>query len=166
MYLKLLVFTKFDSICYPKYLGLMQNNFQQNNKFGKGGTEHHHFFYRHGWIQWEAWSSCLELKTIHTIIFQTAWHFASASGLKFSHDDHNKDNDWIFRLNEISISNTNQTIQWPIAFGVCRARFCSKTKYTLQLRIQCMKNSIWKCNVTCKHYSCRTVYQCLLLLVF
>ena len=24
-----------------------------------------------------------------TIIFQTAWHFASASGLKFSHDDQN-----------------------------------------------------------------------------
>ena len=61
-----------------------------------------------------------------TIIFQTVWHFASASSLKFSHDDHNKDNDWIFNLNEISISNTNQTIQWPIAFGVSRARICSK----------------------------------------
>ena len=36
------------------------------------------------------------------------WHFASASSLKFSHDDHNKDNDWIFNLNEISVSNTNQ----------------------------------------------------------
>ena len=45
-----------------------------------------------------------------TIIFQTVWHFASASSLKFSHDDYNKDNDWIFNLNEISISNTNQTI--------------------------------------------------------
>ena len=43
------------------------------------------------------------------IIFQTVCHFASASGLKFSHDDHNKDNDWILNLNEISISNTNQT---------------------------------------------------------
>ena len=42
----------------------------------------------------------------YTIIFQTVWHFASASSLKFSHDDHNKDNDWIFNLNEISISNT------------------------------------------------------------
>ena len=41
-----------------------------------------------------------------TIIFQIVWHFASASGLKFSHDDHNKDNDWIFSINEISISNT------------------------------------------------------------
>ena len=43
-----------------------------------------------------------------TIIFQTAWHIASASSLKFSHDDHNKDNDWIFNLHEISISNKNQ----------------------------------------------------------
>ena len=59
------------------------------------------------------------------IIFQTVWHFASARRLKFSHDDHNKDNDWIFNFNEISISNTNQTIQWPIAFGVWRAQFCS-----------------------------------------
>ena len=27
-----------------------------------------------------------------TIVFYTAWHFASASGLKFAHDDQNKDN--------------------------------------------------------------------------
>ena len=67
-----------------------------------------------------------EMGKITTIIFQTAWHFASASGLKFSHYDHNKDNDWIFDINEICISNTNQTIQWPIAFSVCQARFSSK----------------------------------------
>ena len=30
---------------------------------------------------------------------------------KFSQDDHNKDIDWIFSINEICISNTNQTIQ-------------------------------------------------------
>ena len=47
----------------------------------------------------------------HTISFQTVGQFASASGLKFSHDDHNKDNNWILRFNETSISNTNQTIQ-------------------------------------------------------
>ena len=33
----------------------------------------------------------------------------SASGLKFSHEDHNKHNDWIFNLDEICISNKNQT---------------------------------------------------------
>ena len=43
---------------------------------------------------------------MYTIIFQTMWHFASASGLKFSYNAHNKDNDWTFSLNEISISNT------------------------------------------------------------
>ena len=32
---------------------------------------------------------------------------ASASRLKFSHDDRNKDNDWIFNINEICISNKN-----------------------------------------------------------
>ena len=61
-----------------------------------------------------------------TIIFHTVWHFASASSLKFSHHDHIKDNDWIFNLNEISKSNTNQKIQWPIAFGVSRPRICRK----------------------------------------
>ena len=29
-------------------------------------------------------------------IFQTAWHFAPSSSLKFLHGDHNTDNDWIF----------------------------------------------------------------------
>ena len=36
------------------------------------------------------------------IISQTAWHFALANGLKFSHDDHNKDNNWIFNINEFA----------------------------------------------------------------
>ena len=62
----------------------------------------------------------------YTIIFQTVWHFASVSGLELSHDDHNKDNDWIFNLNEISISNTNQTIQWPMECSACREWFNSK----------------------------------------
>ena len=42
-----------------------------------------------------------------TIIFQTSWHFASASGLKFSHDDHNNDNDWIFNISEIKTKQYN-----------------------------------------------------------
>ena len=33
---------------------------------------------------------------------------ASVSGLKFSHEDRNKDNDWILNINEICISNKNQ----------------------------------------------------------
>ena len=32
--------------------------------------------------------SAFSIGAVTTIIFQTAWHFASASGLKFSHDDH------------------------------------------------------------------------------
>ena len=93
--------------------------------------------------------------TVTTIIFQTVWHLASANSLKFSHDNHNKDNDWIFSPNEISISNTNQTIQWPIAVCVCRARFCSKQNKHFN-----------KEDSAFKHYLCRIAYQCLLLLVF
>ena len=44
-----------------------------------------------------------------TIIFQTAWHFASASRLKFSHDNFQTDSDWIFKINEICISNRKPT---------------------------------------------------------
>ena len=44
----------------------------------------------------------------------------------FTRRSYNKANDWIFNLNDICISNKNRTIQWPIAFCVCRARFCSK----------------------------------------
>ena len=94
-----------------------------------------------------------------TIIFQTAWLFASTSCLKQNlHDDHNKDNDWLFNINKICISNTNQTIQWPITFSVCRARFCSKQN-TLQLIRQCIKNSIWKSSVTNKYYSNGIAYR-------
>ena len=102
---------------------------------------------------------------INTIIFQTAWHFASASGLTFSHDDHNKDNVWIFNIN-VCISNTNQTILWPITFSVCRARFCSKQNTQFNLRKQPIKNSIWKCNVTYKYYWNGIAYRCLFFLVF
>ena len=42
------------------------------------------------------------------MVFQTAWHFASACSLKFLHGDHNKDKDWIFKLNEICISNRSK----------------------------------------------------------
>ena len=93
---------------------------------------------------------------------------ALASRLTFSHDDHNEDNDCILNINEICISNTNQTIQWPITFSVRWARFCSKqnTRVVLQLRRQCIKNSIWKCNVTYKYYSNGIAYRCLLFLVF
>ena len=43
---------------------------------------------------------------------QHGTYFPSASGLKFPHVNHfYKDNDWIFNLDEICISNTNQTIQ-------------------------------------------------------
>ena len=43
--------------------------------------------------------------------FPNSMTLASASGLKFSHNNHNKDIDWIFNLNEICISNKNQTKQ-------------------------------------------------------
>ena len=107
-------------------------------------------------------------KILDTIICQTAWHFASASGLKFLHNDHNKDNDWIFDLNEICTSNTNQTIQWPIAFSVCQARFCCKqnTHFNEEVRRQCIKSSNWKNIFTCNYYLNRKVYGCVLLLVF
>ena len=39
----------------------------------------------------------------------SARHFASASRPKFSHDDVQTDNDWIFKINEISISNRKPT---------------------------------------------------------
>ena len=45
-------------------------------------------------------NSCL-----YAFILQTAWHSASASRMKFSHDGHNTDNDCIFTINGISISN-------------------------------------------------------------
>ena len=92
----------------------------------------------------------------------------TASGLKFLHNDHNKDNDWIFDLNEICTSNTNQTIQWPIAFSVCRARFCCKqnTHFNEEVRRQCIKSSNWKNIFTCNYYLNRKVYGCVLLLVF
>ena len=44
-----------------------------------------------------------------TITFQTAWHFASASRLKFSHDDFQTDSDWTFKINEICMSNRKPT---------------------------------------------------------
>ena len=73
----------------------------------------------------------------YTIIFQTVWHFASASGLELSHDDHNKDNDWIFNLNEISISNTNQTIQWPMACSVVEhGLIVNKTHTSIKKTVQ------------------------------
>ena len=62
------------------------------------------------------------------IIFQTVWHFASKSGLKFSHNNYNKDNDWIFDLNESCTSNrkANNTMTNR---NVCRARFCKQNTY-------------------------------------
>ena len=60
-------------------------------------------------------------------IFQTAWHFASASRLKCSHDYFQTDSDWIFKINEICISNrkpTNTlTNRIQSAFGVFSSRF-------------------------------------------
>ena len=44
-----------------------------------------------------------------TIIFHTMWHFAAASRLKFSHDDFQTYSDWIFKINEICISNRKPT---------------------------------------------------------
>ena len=48
-------------------------------------------------------------RRVNTIIFQTPWHFAFASRLKFSHDDVYTDIDWIFKINEINISNRKPT---------------------------------------------------------
>ena len=48
-------------------------------------------------------------RRVNTIIFQTPWHFASASRLKFSHDDFYTDIDWIFKINEINLSNRKPT---------------------------------------------------------
>ena len=94
----------------------------------------------------------------YTIIYQTAWNF--------SHDDHNKVNNWIFNINEICISNKNQTIQWPTTFDVCRARFCSKQNTHFNKEDSVLKNSIWKFNVTHKYYSNGIAYRCLLSIVF
>ena len=111
-----------------------------------------------------------EMENIVTIIFQIAWHFASSSRLKFSHDDHNKHNDWIFNLDEICISNKNQLLQWPITFSVSRARFVVNKTHT-SFKKTAHKKKIWKCNVTYNnvtynYYSNRILCQCLLFLVF
>ena len=86
--------------------------------------------------------------------------------LKFSHDDHNKDNDWIFNINEICISNKIHKIKWPITFSVCRARFCG-TKHTFHTTQEdsSLKYSIWKCNVTYEYYSNGIAYRCLSFLI-
>ena len=52
-------------------------------------------------------SHCLNKRS--TFIFETAWHFASANRLKFSHIDFQTDSDWIFKINEICISNRKPT---------------------------------------------------------
>ena len=80
-------------------------------------------------------------------------HFASASCLKFSHADHNIDNDWIFNLNEISISYRNQTIQWPIAFSVFveHGFVVGKTHTSIKKKVHKRPDL----NVTCKHSSKR-----------
>ena len=66
--------------------------------------------------------SLLIVTNCTTIIFQTVWHFASASRLKCSHDDVQTDSDWIFKINEICIWNgkpTNTlTNRIQSAFGV------------------------------------------------
>ena len=41
--------------------------------------------------------------TFVVLSFSKQCDTASASGLKFSHDDHNKDNDWIFNLQYLTV---------------------------------------------------------------
>ena len=53
-----------------------------------------------------------------TIIFHTAWYFASTSRPKFSHDDLYTDIDLISKFNEIFISNRKPSKHWPIVFSV------------------------------------------------
>ena len=53
-----------------------------------------------------------------TIIFQTVWHFASASRLNFSHDDFLTDSDWVFKINELAYQTESQPMHWPIVHRV------------------------------------------------
>ena len=53
-----------------------------------------------------------------TIIFQTVWHFASASRLNFSHDDFLSDSDWVFKINELAYQTESQPMHWPIVHRV------------------------------------------------
>ena len=69
---------------------------------------------------------------MNTIIFQTAWHFASASRLKCLHDDVQTDSDLISKINEIGISNrkpTNTpTNRIQSAFGVYFFKILQNTR--------------------------------------
>ena len=59
-------------------------------------------------IPWQA-QLMKDMFTRHNIIFQSAWHFASVSKLKFSNDDYYTHIEWIFKLNGICISNRKST---------------------------------------------------------
>ena len=77
----------------------------------------------HDRVEPDHWGGCLNVTTTHpmtisTIIFQTAWSFASASRLKFLQDDFQTDSDWIFKINEFAYQTESQPIYWPIVFRV------------------------------------------------
>ena len=99
---------------------------------------------------------------MYTIIFQTAWHFASARGLKFSHDDHNKDNDWMKLAYQTKIKQYNDQ-----SHLVCVENGFVANKTHTSITKTVYKKSIWKCNVIyIKYYSNGIAYRCLLFLVF
>ena len=113
----------------------------------------------------------MNIEEITTVIFQTVWHFASASRLKFSHDDFQTDSDWIFKINDICISNRKSintlTNRIQSAFGVFffktlqnTCKIASKTRAIVNIDMLFYMN-----NDCISHYAFKSNFLCTVFLI-